>query len=451
MSRANSADTTQPATGGVQKAGRISEARSRLMATCLSCGRRLPAIERICPDCAQALLRADYPARRFQPTDHPGLFRFTDFLPPAAAVDTPIGPTVYRSEALAAKLGLTNLFIGYNGYAPRINACNLTASFKDFEALPTLLFLREHGIETVTLASAGNTARAFAYAGTLLDFRVHIVIPERLLASLWIPIEPSESIRVTAIADSRDYFKAIELNQLIVHEFGVTDEGGARNIARRDGMGTAVLEHARVTGELPRHYFQAVGSGTGGIAAWEAALRLCATGEFGDRLPRLHLAQNAPFTPIHDAWAHALAINPRGNLGDQLRRIDEIGAAVLANRNPPFGLIGGVRDALAATNGQTYAVPNAEAAFACALFEEAEGLPLGPEAGVALGALRQALERDSIERHESILLHVTGGGEALLRQDYELHRLEADVRIATQDVTPQGVTCHRGWFKELGA
>ncbi|MFG0251607.1 MAG: cysteate synthase [Phycisphaerales bacterium JB038] len=436
----------------VESAPDTDDTPAALESICLSCGKRLPAIERACPDCPTALLRAAYPVKPFRPTDHPGIFRFTDFLPPIGAVDTKIGPCVYRSEALAAKLGLGNLHIAYNGYAPEKHAWNLTASFKDFEALPTLLFLREHGVSAVSLASAGNTARAFAYAGALLGFNVHIVIPEALLPSLWIPAAPSlqlDCVHVTAVAGSRDYFKAIELNQRIVREFGLTDEGGARNIARRDGMGTAVLEHARVAGELPRHYFQAVGSGTGGIAAWEASQRLLATGAFGERPPHLHLAQNAPFAPIPEAWTHGKKIEPNADIDDQLRRIDEISAAVLANRNPPYGLVGGVRDALRETGGRTCAVSNAEAAFAQALFEEAEGIPIGPEAGVALGALRQALEHEAIDRKESILLHVTGGGESLLRRDYDLTPLEPTLRIAPEAVSAAGLKPHRSHFQAL--
>jgi cysteate synthase len=432
------------------RSGGATGAGKNLTSICLSCGRRLPSIERFCPDCPGALLRADYPVTKFSPTDHPGIFRFADFLPPTATFETRIGPTAYRSEHLATKLGLKRLIIGYNGYAPHLGAHNLTGTFKDFEALPTLLFLREHGINAITLASAGNTARAFAYAGTLLDFRVHIVVPERLLSSLWIPIEPSEAVRVTVVADSRDYFRAIELNQLIVREFGMMDEGGARNIARRDGMGTAMLEAARVTGELPRHYFQAVGSGTGGIAAWEAALRLIATGDFGERPPRLHLAQNAPFTPIHDCWTHGTPIQPHEHIDEQTRRIDQITAAVLANRNPPYAPAGGVRDALAATDGRTYAVSNDEAAAARTLFHETEGVEIGPEAGVALGALRQALQHGMIDPDESVLLHITGGGVEALRRDHELRPLTPHLRVRAEDISPAGLARYRCDFEGLG-
>ena len=83
---------------------------------------------------------------------------------------------------------------------------------------------------------------------------------------------------------------------------GFAAEGGARNIARRDGMGTVMLDAALKLERIPDHYFQAVGSGTGGISAWEAALRLRADGRFGSILSRLHLAQNLPNAPIYCAW-----------------------------------------------------------------------------------------------------------------------------------------------------
>jgi len=55
--------------------------------------------------------------------------------------------------------------------------------------------------------------------------------------------------------------------------------GGARNIARRDGMGTTVLSAADCIGRIPDVYFQAVGSGTGAIAAHEANERLLEDGD----------------------------------------------------------------------------------------------------------------------------------------------------------------------------
>ncbi len=395
-------------------------AESKLRIVCAKCGDTLPPLAHACPRCPDALPRAEYAEKSFVLQDRCDIFRFGAWLPAEATVETPIGPAVFRSERLAETLGLTELSIAFSGYAPEVGARNPTGTFKDFEALPTLLYLREHGAASVVLASAGNTARAFAHAAGVLGFATTIVVPEEAAASVWVPARPTEDVRLIVVAKSADYAAAIRLAGAIAERYGVHGEGGARNVARRDGMGTTILEYARTERRLPRHYVQAVGSGTGAIAAWEAALRLQASGEFADPLPRLHLAQNVPFTPIHDAWAAGEEIEPERDIAGQLRRIAAIAAPVLANRTPPFALEGGVRAALRATGGHTYAVTNSEIAAAQRLFEEQEGLPVGPESGAALAALRQGLAREWIGRAESILLHVTGNGDAVLRRDVAL-------------------------------
>ncbi|MCX6091989.1 MAG: cysteate synthase [Candidatus Bipolaricaulota bacterium] len=392
----------------------------KLCIVCTKCGDTLPPLAHVCPRCPDALPRAEYAEKRFVLQDRGDIFRFAAWLPAEATVETTIGPTVFRSEQLAETLGLTELSVAFSGYAPEVTARNVTGTFKDFEALPTLLYLREHGATGVVLASAGNTARAFAYAAGVLGFPTTIVVPEAAAASVWVPARPTEDVRLIVLAKSTDYAAAIRLAGAIAARYGIHPEGGARNVARRDGMGTTILEYARIERRLPRHYVQAVGSGTGAIAAWEAALRLQATGEFGDPAPRLHLAQNVPFTPIHDAWTAGEEIEPERDVEGQLRRIAAIAAPVLANRTPPFALEGGVRAALRATGGHTYAVTNSEIETAQRLFEEREGLRIGPESGAALAALCQGLARGWIDRAESVLLHVTGNGDAVLRRDVAL-------------------------------
>jgi len=400
----------------------MNEAKYELV--CAGCGRRLPPSAQRCPDCHDALLRTDYAQRSFEPLEREDVFRFLPWLPLETPVDTPIAPAVYRSEKLADRLGLAQLWIGFNGYAPEVGARNATGTFKDFEALPTLLRLRERGISTAVLASVGNSARAFAHAAVSIGFPITIVVPESVLDRLWLPIPPTDDVRLIVLAGCNDYASAIRVAAELSRETNLPNEGGARNVARRDGMGTVMLEHARVTGALPQHYVQAVSSGTGGISAWEASMRLIADGRFGEELPKLHLAQNAPFNPIHDAWTHGREIRPEENIDGQLRSIDRIAADVLANRNPPFDLPGGVRNALEATDGRTYAVSNEEIAASQRLFEETEGIPIGPESGAALASLRQALEAKTIASRDSILLNITGNGDALLKRDFMLHAIE---------------------------
>lgn len=401
----------------------VSARRPKLRVVCTQCGTELDPLALACPSCPNALPRSEYVERRFVPLDREDIFRFSAWLPPDATPPTPIGPTVLENRRLADALGVSELAIALSAYAPELGARNATGTFKDFEALPTLLYLRELGAESIVLASAGNTGRAFAYAGTILEFPTLIVVPESCAASVQVAVRPSEAVRLIALSDCNDYAAAILVASWIAKRFGLRVEGGARNIARRDGMGAAVLEYVRVQRRLPRHYVQAVGSGTGGIAAWEAAVRVIASGAAEGPLPILHLAQNAPFAPLHDAWTRGTEIKPDHDVDDQLRRMAAISAPVLANRTPPYAAVGGVRDALVATSGHTYAVTNAEIAASQELFQRCVGVPVGPESGAALAALRQAVARGWIRRGDAVLLHATGNGDALLRRDATLFQV----------------------------
>ena len=404
---------------------------------CVGCGATYDPPRLHCDHC-DGLLRSRFSTLAFHPNAQSNLFSFQAWLPLTASSDVAIGTTVYPSKGLADHLGLSDLCIAFSGYAPGIGALNPTGSFKDFEAIPSLLYYREHDISTLVLASAGNTARAFAYAAVQLDYPVLIVVPESALPRLWIPCQATDAVRLVVLEGCDDYATAIRIADLISETLEIQNEGGARNVARRDGMSTTLLEYAKQMASLPSHYFQAVGSGTGAIATWEAAQRLIAAG-VGNRLPILHLSQNAPFTPLHDAWALGNPIEPDEDIAGQLERIGQIDAIVLANRMPPYALPGGVRDALASTDGQTYSATNEEARAASVLFEEAEGLPIGPAAAVSTAALIQAVRMGRIAPDDATLLHITGNNESLLQHDLQLHRIQPVWRVRPEAVSAETI------------
>lgn len=385
------------------------DAGARVRIRCAACGDTLAPLALTCPRCPDALPVSDYAETLFRPGTERGIFRFRAWLPASQAMETEIGPRVLRSERLAAALGLQDLSVAFSGFAPELGAYNPTGTFKDFEALPTLLYLREHGAHGVVLASAGSTARAFAHAAGLLEFPTVIVVPESAASSVWVPGRPSDAVRLIVLKGSVDYASAIRLAAAISTHYDLHAEGGVRNVARRDGMGTVILESAQAERTLPLHYVQAVGSGTGAVAAWEASRRVAAASGFsGSTVPRLHLAQNAPFAPLHDAWTSGRPIEPERDVDDQLRRIALLDAPVLANRTPPYALRGSVRDALTATRGAAYAIENCDIAEARRLFAEHEGHAVGPESGAALAALRQAVAAGAVGHRDSVLLHITG-------------------------------------------
>jgi len=217
------------------------------------------------------------------------------------------------------------------------------------------------------------------------------------------------------------YFDAIQYSSVIAQQPGFFPEGGGQNVARRDGLGTVLLALIEATGRMPQHYFQAVGSGTGGIGVFEAGERIRQDGRFGDYSMRLHLAQNAPFTPLVDAWHQRTPRLIPLDESLQKAQLREIRARVLSNRQPLYNIVGGVYDVLRHSNGFMYAVSNAEAERAGAMFLELEGCDLDPAAEVTLASLLQAVKMGLILPDEIVLVNLTGGGYHRLKQERVLY------------------------------
>jgi len=383
-------------------------------------------------------LRTVYDNPSFAPGDEPSIARYAAWLPLGDALATEARCAVYRSDGLARHLGLRQLWVTFSGWWPERGASLASGTFKELEALAVLGRLAAKETRTLVVASAGNTAAAFASIAGERGLPVLIVIPldawPGLARQVWI----APSVRVAAV-EGGSYDDAIRLAKLLAARDGYVLEGGVRNVGRRDGMGTAMLAATEAIGLLPDAYVQAVGSGAGALAAHEAALRLIGDGRFGRTPPRLLLAQNAPFTPIHDAWVRrGAALDERDPLvaRDQLARI---GASVLSNQAPPYATAGGLRAALAESDGRTYAVGNDELDRAMLLFAESEGIDVEPAAGVAIAALSQALRAGDVARDSVVLLHVTGGGrarrapvEALQRPALIVRRDEIDLSGADE-------------------
>ncbi|WP_305066165.1 cysteate synthase [Methanoculleus sp.] len=384
-----------------------------------------------CPSGCSALIRTYYRQRQLDLKALPGIFRFIDWLPVEHALPIDAGPISYRSEAFARELGLSHLYVTFSGYWPERGADIRTCSFKELEAQPTVLRFRERGAGVLQVTSAGNTGRAFCQMSALTGDPVVVVVPESAKERLW---TTEEADHVCMITVDGDYTDAIEFGRRVCSIPGIVPEGGARNVARRDGMGTVVLDGTLAAGRLPDCYFQAVGSGTGGIAAWEAAERLVGDGRFGSHRPELHLCQNSPFIPMVRAWeAERDVIVPERDMPDAETAIARVYSDVLTNRRPPYGIRGGVYDALSATNGRMYGVTNDEARAAGRLFADLEGIDLDPAAAVCAGSLVQAVERGTIDPDRIVLLNITGGGYERVREDHDCISIEPFLRVAGGD------------------
>ena len=239
-----------------------------------------------------------------------------------------------------------------------------TGSFKECEAYSVCARVNRNEDKIMVVASAGNTARAFGRVCSENRIPLLLCVPQDNLNALWADEPWNDCVKLVCTEAGSDYFDAIHLSNVICEMEQFYPEGGAKNVARRDGMGTTVLSAVLEIGRIPDYYFQAVGSGTGAIAAWEANKRFLRDGRYGQHLMKLMVSQNIPFTPIYDAWrADSRAMLP---LDDQLARkqAEEIDAKVLSNRKPPYSIQGGLYDALKATGGEVLLATNEEVRMA---------------------------------------------------------------------------------------
>ncbi len=372
-----------------------------------------------------SLVRARYEKKKLEvKPDHYGFYKFCDWLPVKRMLDGSSAPVTYKSKRLAEHLGLENLWITFNGYHPAIGARMTTCSFKECEAYSVLARIPSDENRVMVVASAGNTARAFAKVCSDNHIRLLLAVPHDNLNALWFDQPLNPCVKLIAAGKGGDYFDAIHLSNLALKSPMFYAEGGAKNIARRDGMGTTVLSAVTTIGRIPDYYFQAVGSGTGAIAAWEANLRLLEDGSYGKNLMKLMVSQNAPFVPMYNAYR----VDSREMLpydDDRARRdVEIIDAKVLSNRKPPYGIAGGLYDALKATNGEILVATNAQARKAKELFKELEGVDIYSAAGVALATLIKCVEEGKVAKDACVMLNITGGGEEQLRKEKQMWQLE---------------------------
>ena len=372
-----------------------------------------------------SLVRAAYAKKQLTVyDDQQGLYKFRDWLPMKRMLKCDAAPVTYRSEGLAKALGLENLYITFNGYFPERGAKMMTCSFKETEAYSVCARTDAACDKILVVASAGNTARAFAKVCSDNNIPLLLSVPEDNLNAMWFTEPLNDCVKLISCRKGGDYFDAIHLSNLALTSPMFYAEGGAKNIARRDGMATTVLSAVTTIGRIPDYYFQAVGSGTGAIAAWEANMRLIEDGRYGENLMRLMVSQNAPFLPMYEAWkADSRALLPYDD--NQARRDAEtIDAKVLSNRKPPYSLAGGLFDALKATNGDILMADNLQAAKAAELFLQTEGIDIHPAPAIALATLIAEIEKGNIDKSATIMLNITSGGEKRATEGKELWYLK---------------------------
>ncbi len=371
------------------------------------------------------LIRAIYNKKQIEVGDiSEGLYRFEDWLPIHRRLKGSFAPITYKSEGLAKELGLSDLHITFSGYWPEKGIKMSTCSFKETESYTVGARLNPEEKKVLVVASAGNTARAFAKVCSDNNIPLLLCVPEDNINALWFDKPIKDNVKLIVAEKGGDYFDAIHLSNIACEMEEYFPEGGAKNVARRDGMATTTLSAVTHIGRIPDYYFQAVGSGTGAIAAWEANNRLIEDGRFGSNKMKLMVSQNKPFTPIHDAWKADSRQMLDYDDNTARKDVEEIIAKVLSNRKPPYPIAGGLFDAMNDAGGDVLLADNNELEAAGELFEKLEGNDIHPAAAVAVATLINAAKNNTIDKDACIMLNITGGGEERFKTEHELFYLK---------------------------
>ncbi len=392
------------------------------------------------PQCGcPSLVRAEYEKKQYEPReDFDGFYRYANWLPIQRTLKGSGTPVTYKSTGLAGELGLKNLYITFSGWWPEIGAKMTTCSFKETEAYSVCGRLGADNKKILVVASAGNTARAFAKVCSENNIPLLISIPADNIGAMWFSKPLNDCVKIIASPEGSDYYDAIALSDKVCTDPAFMAEGGAKNVARRDGMGTTLLSAVEVIGRIPDAYFQAIGSGTGAIAVWENNLRLIEDGRWGSHKMRLYPSQNEPFTIMYDSWKQhsrqLVDMTP-----EQARKAaSEIDAKVLSNRKPPYSLAGGLFDAMEDTGGDMFKTTNDELRFWKKKFAELEGIDIHDAPAVAVASVAYSVKVGAVKKDEIIMLNITGGGEELAKSQQEIFyakpHLIIDPSLPTEEV-----------------
>ena len=246
---------------------------------------------------------------------------------------------------------------------------------------------------------------------------------------IWVFDHPTDSVQVIVIEDG-DYQDAKDVAKALGGMMPNWQlEGGVHNVARRDGIGSLMLEAHHVMEGLPDHYFQAVSGGPGPIGVHEMASGL----SMPLMMKAVYLSSMLlKMKAMHLFTQHGRMSESNLNADDFPNQIPEVFSDYLVNLSPAYGIKGGMHEVLSDSNGHTYGITIQEAQAAKTLFEKIEGIDIMSPGAVALAALQQAVEKQIVRPDERILLNISGGVERFKREN-EWRVVEPHLIISKQE------------------
>jgi threonine synthase len=379
---------------------------------CINCHRRFHFDKSItgCPHCGENILEARYDLRGLDPqrwlaslkTRQAGLWRYHEVLPLQNLnhiVSLGEGGTpLVKSRALAASLGLKNLYLKDERQGP-------TGSFKDRQATVALSVLREMGVDELVVASTGNVAISYAAyaarAGVKLWAFFPSLVPGDKMAEA--ALYGAEVIKITGTYDQTK-----ELAAKFAKAKGVFLDKGIKSVAAIEAMKTMAYEIAEQLGAevdgdqrwlSPDWFIQGVSGGMGPIGVGKGFREMY---DFGivDKMPQMGIVQSAGCAPMVEAYERGQRIatpidNPQTII------------ATLATGNPGRAyemLYDYVED-----YGGAFVAANDEEAFsAIRILARNDGMSVEPATGVTFAGLFKMVQKGIIKPDDVVVVNVSG-------------------------------------------
>lgn len=175
------------------------------------------------------LIRAIYEKAQINvKNDSWGLYKFADWLPIGRILKGSSAPVTFKSAGLAKELGLENLWITFSGYWPEKGVTMKTCSFKETEAFSVCGRMTPEMDKVLVVASAGNTARAFAQVCSDNNIPLLLCVPEDNINALWFDAPLNDCVKLVCSEKGSDYFDAIHLSNIAAGMEDFIAEGGAK-------------------------------------------------------------------------------------------------------------------------------------------------------------------------------------------------------------------------------
>jgi threonine synthase len=324
------------------------------------------------------------------------MWRYREFLPvedDSNIVSLGEGMTpLLKTPRLGKAIGIEDLWVKDEGSNP-------TGTFKSRGAATGMSKVKEFGIRTVAMPTAGNAGGAWSAYAARAGVEMVVVMPVDA---------PAITMKECFAYGARTYLvkglisDAGKIVGKAVKRYGYFDASTLKEPYRIEGKKTMGLEILEQLGwEVPDAILYPTGGGVGLIGIWKALDELEEIGWIGSKRPKLISVQAEGCMPIVKAW----------NEGKEASEFFQ-GARTLAGGVRVPKALGDfiVLKACRETGGSAVAVSDEDILVGTFLAARNEGMFICPEGGAAVAAAQQLRQSGFLKAGDRVVILNTGSG-----------------------------------------